>query len=523
MSDTRTSAYTTGVLHTHSGYAKGNIDKNFLSTLSSGANEANSKITSLMAKERELYTRFGEVTFEGFINKVRNFFNGADRQVIERFEAGKLSSSLSRFASQNAELLDQEVEIIIDTSKISNEKIKLGQNNQTISITTQFTPKLIKEFLNKEFKAGLIPSSPNTKKMDEFLDKIGEGLTIKVQKESGGSSQWTEYHRVRIPNYPWGITKNDIENAELDEGLKKDLIAALVKIKTFIFQELGAGGTPELKQAMQAVWSRNFSQSWSDPLRFFSGTTKSNFISAVQGSLGEFQAALIFEYLRGKKLAGPALAQIQGNLFQGGEQGKTDVQIFQSLGLQVKNVNIIEQNGRLSLLRDLKTNIHPKKFAQYLPNQGGDFLDFLANYYFNTSYQETQQATIDQLQKNLSYWLAELMNMALVDSEVGDTVSFYLISGRYLVPCSSIIRAASQLNLADSISITSSYKGKSDEDYASSTGDGKTAYEKYWSHKEEEWMPTGENYGTYHRLINKEISMRTHFNLIQEIERYALW
>ena len=106
MSDTRTSAYTTGVLHNHSGYAKGNIDKNFLSTLSSGANEANSKITSLMAKERELYTRFGEATFEGFINKVRKFFNGADRQVIERFEAGKLSSSLSRFASQNAELLD---------------------------------------------------------------------------------------------------------------------------------------------------------------------------------------------------------------------------------------------------------------------------------------------------------------------------------------------------------------------------------------------------------------------------------
>jgi hypothetical protein len=82
--------------------------------------------------------------------------------------------------------------------------------------------------------------------------------------------------------------KHDIELAEEDSTIKDDLVKALNRIKHFIFFELGAGASPELLKAMQAVWTRNFSQSWSDPIRFFAGTTKGNFISIVQGSLGEF-------------------------------------------------------------------------------------------------------------------------------------------------------------------------------------------------------------------------------------------
>jgi hypothetical protein len=116
----------------------------------------------------------------------------------------------------------------------------------------------------------------------------------------------------------------------------------------------------------------------------------------VQGSLGEFQTAVIFEYLRNKKMSAPAMAMIQGNIYRNGEQGKTDVQIFKSLGIQVKNMNIIEQNGKLSLLRDLETNIHPNKFAKYLDDYTAtNFLDFLANYYFNLSYQGAMQARMN--------------------------------------------------------------------------------------------------------------------------------
>jgi hypothetical protein len=42
-------------------------------------------------------------------------------------------------------------------------------------------------------------------------------------------------------------------------------------------------------------------------------------------------------------------------------------------------------DGKTTLLRDLKTTIHPKDFSSYLDNDES-FLDFLANYYFNISY-----------------------------------------------------------------------------------------------------------------------------------------
>jgi hypothetical protein len=38
---------------------------------------------------------------------LRGLFNSNDRDVIERFEANKLSERLARFASENSELLDQ--------------------------------------------------------------------------------------------------------------------------------------------------------------------------------------------------------------------------------------------------------------------------------------------------------------------------------------------------------------------------------------------------------------------------------
>ena len=109
-----------------------------------------------------------------------------------------------------------------------------------------------------------------------------------------------------------------------------------------------------------------------------------------------------------------------------------------------------EKEGKLSLLRNLKTTIHPNKFAKYLPEGDGvQFLDFLANYYFNDTYQEQNNRQLELLKSGLSSWLIELMNMAMIDSEVGDTVSFYLIGGKYLVPCSVLINASQELGLKD--------------------------------------------------------------------------
>ena len=116
----------------------------------------------------------------------------------------------------------------------------------------------------------------------------------------------------------------------------------------------------------------------------------------------------------------------------------------------------------------------------------------------------------------------------MADSAIGDTVSFYMIEGKYLVPCSRLIEAGKQLKLANSIEITSSYQGYSDEQYANHTtdpskkGSGKSFYEQYWQ-KDDDWYPTDKNKSEYYNLISKAISIRTNFNLLKEIENYAIW
>lgn len=525
------------VLHTHSGYAKGAIDKTFIANIGLEKSNIDSKIQQVKNKEITLYQQFGKNNYQDFIAELRRLFNSTDRKIIDNFEANKLSERLAKFASENSELLEQDVEIQVDMSKLDAAGIKLtdaGKNGLELHFSGIFTPETIKRWFNDRFKGHrFIPESESMKAMDEMLKEMELKDLIKIStRPVGSNAPYSVHYKSKIPNYPWGILKHDIELAEKDPTIKNDLIKALNRIKHFIFFELGAGASPELLKAMQAVWTRNFSQNWSDPIRFFAGTTKGNFISIVQGSLGEFQTAVIFEYLRNKKMSAPAIAMIQGNIYRKGEQGKTDVQIFESLGIQVKNMNTIEQNGKLTLLRDLETNIHPDKFAKYLDNYTAThFLDFLANYYFNLSYQEAMQARINQLKYRLSYWLVELMNMAIVDSAVGDTVSFYMVGGHYLIPCSALLEASKELGLANNISIESTYRGFDDTGYArhstkpKADGSGSTSlYSLYWRKDENnEWQPTGQNIGEYHNLIGKRISIRTHFNLMDEIERYALW
>jgi hypothetical protein len=61
-------------------------------------------------------------------------------------------------------------------------------------------------------------------------------------------------------------------------------------------------------------------------------------------------------------------------------------------------------------------------------DNGQSFLDFIANYYFNISYQAQSAGQFDSLLKWLEDYLGELMNMAMSDA-VDDTVTFYMIGG----------------------------------------------------------------------------------------------
>ena len=101
------------------------------------------------------------------------------------------------------------------------------------------------------------------------------------------------------------------------------------------------------------------------------------------------------------------------------------------------------------------------------------------------------------------------MNMALKDAtkEGGeDNVTFYMFSGKNFVPCSVILRAAEAYGIKDSVTIYSSYYGKTDKEFARREGDTSLA-QTYWTKESGTWEPTDENIAESKNLVGSRISI----------------
>ena len=65
----------------------------------------------------------------------------------------------------------------------------------------------------------------------------------------------------------------------------------------------------------------------------------------------------------------------------------------------------------------------------------------MANFYFNKDYERQTFNNMIELRYALESWIGSIMNMAIADA-VEDTVTFYMIGGKYFVPCSVILEAS---------------------------------------------------------------------------------
>jgi hypothetical protein len=132
------------LLHTHSGYAKGAINKNFLADIHAGKESVDSKIERVERKEEQLYKQFNCNNYNEFLSTLRSLFDEKDRAVIKRFEANSLSQDLERFASKTGYLLNQQVKIAVDLSKLDKLHLTLKDKKgkaQTISFNGVLTMK----------------------------------------------------------------------------------------------------------------------------------------------------------------------------------------------------------------------------------------------------------------------------------------------------------------------------------------------------------------------------------------------
>lgn len=516
------------LLHTYTRYSNAYIDESFIGRLRADLNA--SSIGKLKAKEEQLYAKYGASNFEEFKAKLKSVFNLNDQAVIGRFRPDYLQKRLSGL-TQQADLYEEKVEFVFDFSKVKSLGFTLydGQKEQRIPITYNYSE--VKKMLNSIFKKHHFKTtSESMERADALIHQLLTSGALKIYLGNEGSDQsiQEEYLVHTIPNFPWGVTKELYDDAVKinNTAILDEIDRAAQQVRHFVFEELGQGASPDMRRAIENIWARTFG-SGVNPAHFFSGGKTKSFISGVQGAMGEFQTALLFEYLS-IKLGTAALPEIKGNvrLEQSltKEKSRTDVEIFQAFGLQVKNFAIIEEKAESGTYKHFMhkagTRIHPDKVGQYFGNEEADFLGFISNYFFNSTYAVQHRDDMVRLREILGHWLGEIMNMAVEDS-VEDTVTFYMIAGRYLVPCSVILEAADKVGLRQSVQITGP-ASRSDSDFNKSTDP--RPYEEYWIYLGDgDWKVTDKNKTEFNKLISHSISIKTSFDFFDEIEKYSLY
>lgn len=477
------------LLHTYAGKYLAEFDVNFSSAMND-PHRLESQISTLKGKEASFYSHFsnGKANdYKSFLQIIRGMLdplkNSSDTEVFKRFSNTVLRTHLRKLMSQHISLYSEEISIKLDTSKF-DPKANIGKALQELAPGSsrggivevknlKLNAKIVKQIArvsnNKLKKQGGIANAK-----EELTKMINNGQLIifEIGGEQVDANSVSTNWSADVKNFPWGYTAKEIEQISKTESpsvLQSKLDKALEVIKNFVTKELGAGASPMLEQAITETW--NVSLGVNNQLAFFS----KGFENSVIGALGEFQSALLVNYLKiTSQLQDGTSVKISAddtkkNLTTGkntSEKKKTDVEVFRDnqskWGIQVKNINqFISNEHKYGAM--IGTNIHPDSFAEAVskvnPAFNGikeQFLTFVANYAFNETF-ATGKDQIFGSEKNLEtggrgrgaiiyeqfkqFAIQEagaLMNLQ-IHEELDDKVCFYVVGGTNLIPASMIL------------------------------------------------------------------------------------
>lgn len=243
----------------------------------------------------------------------------------------------------------------------------------------------------------------------------------------------------------------------------------------------------------------------------------SNFI----GAMGELGGLTLLFYVNDN----PGSIQWTGSeINRYGEQKRQDI-MLDAFGIQVKNYKESTLNFPSTV------RLHPTELFQQLAmrgfNQSEPLKDILANMAFNKDIAENE-VYINGIKEILTHYLGALLNFNSGNLNL-DSNNIWLVGGNMLIPGSEILRAyfqsLSESKIAD-IKITTSYKGKTDEEYRmKKEGSDSPEFTSYWKkRKNNVWYSTGKTESTYNNLISTDaISIKTSFifsKIFKDIKQY---
>ena len=274
------------------------------------------------------------------------------------------------------------------------------------------------------------------------------------------------------------------------------------------------------KNDFTAAFNRAWSIKDADGNDFIDALTM-NGSSNFTGAIGELGGLTLLFYVNPNI---PAAQWTGSEINRYGEQKRQDIMLG-AFGIQVKNYKETTLNFPTAI------KLHPSELFQQLAmrgfNQSEVLKDIFANMVFNKTIGENENYS-NGVKEILSHYLGALLNFNIGDANI-DSNNIWLVGGNMLVPGSEILAAylqtISDSKIAD-IKITTSYKGKTDEEYKSIKKDGTSPeFTDYWKKRKNNiWYPTAKMETTYNNLIYTDaISVKTSFvfsKIFNNMEKY---
>ena len=506
----------------------------------------------LRKKEAEFYNWLGESTYVEFRNKLRSIFAeaGKDKEVFDRFKKGNLNSLINK-ALLAADLEGQYIELHFQEPISQDINVDFNHTNPggtmgrmtvslkgKMSIGFEWNENNIKRLLNAVLnRHGFtrFKEDTKTKNMRNVMDNL-ENMLFNKQNLDSIISYGLDVHGQPVDisqdfkriNSAFGYTNQQIEDAIADPAKRQHLINAKQEVYDFIMNQC-AGGSSALKRAAQATWNTKIGKGNSDQcLRNFLFFSKGRNTSGAKGALQEFASAMLLQYIDIVTHDGiiRKIAEIVGNIVGGKkEQPKTDVEMFKSIGIQVKAYNpesLFYENKKGEVVKRLmETNIHPDALDQAIADSGLQFNSNLGHAIVQHIFNASNEYEDGLIEKALYNVIIQAMNMA--SNEITkDTVCFYIVDVTQLIPASIIVGRFRSHREKPEITITSSYPKERDDAYYAQDAypfDGRVGpnFLQFWRGfpAPENMHPTEhdlDNAALFQDLYTKRISIRVKFD-----------
>lgn len=460
-----------GVLHTKSSYAPGKVG------LPGGMEDTRTEllkrqIRDLKEKEDDFAKRFGCNNVEAFIKTVREVFhnNAQDLQALQQFSSTNLRAHLEQFKGANANMfLNQNIQIQFKATQAKAKKIFDGAGgNSTITwemdgpddniFHLEWDTAAIKRIVNKVAGRHFQYRTSGLNNIEKMIDFLTSEANDLIDVRIGPGQDTIENFMVQNAVSPFEIKPSDFEKfAANNPQIAQDIGN---RIRTFIISELCVGASKDFSDTVGEVLDQKIGSNPANWAFFMGGK---GWVTSAVGSLGEIQAAVLFQYVAKKtsnRVFAAKVMEIIGDKRNGyGEQFRSDLELFEAFGIQIKNYSG-SMNSLTNEERTVVVNLHPLS----VPSLNSDgVVDYMLNSYFNTSLTPYSN---DELNEFFETHAEDILNLDFsVDAHLPDKVSFYMI-GLNLIPGSAILNAAYiQTTIKAETNLINSYEGVSDEDY----------------------------------------------------------